>query len=203
MALASLVLGIISIPTFGLALVGGIIGLTLGISALRRAHGNPAAYGGRGLAVGGIVISSISLVLPGLIGVLIPNFMFSEKAGREVSALQTVKDIGSAQMLYSVTKGKGQFTDLQTLISEGLTYMDDGPGSVQKSGYLFNSAPLNVEGRTPMFDTTARPVSTGAFGKGNRSFYSNETMALWEAEGGDPPAASPSDRVPKSGSIIE
>jgi len=54
-----------------------------------------------------------------------------------------------------------------------------------------------------MFDTTARPIEAGTFGTGNRSFYSNETMVVFESGGIEPPTTTPPDRVPKNGAPIE
>ena len=61
------------------------------------------------------------------------------------------------------------------------------PGALWKGGYIFASAPINVEGLRPMFDTSAKPSSTGTFGSGNRSYYSNETLGntVYEADGGE------------------
>jgi len=204
LAVTSLVLGILSIPTLGLALVGGVISLILGIIALRKAKRDPATYGGKSLAIAGIVTSCVSFILAGLIGVVaaiaIPNLLKSAQAAREVSAIQSVTQIGNAQVLYSATKGKGKFADLRTLAGEGL--IDQGLGSGERDGYLFSTTPLNAAGQPLMFDTTARPISIGPFGTGNRSFYSNETMVIWEADGGNPPQPSPSDRVPRTGSML-
>ena len=201
MAVGSLVLGIISIPTLGLALVGWVIGLILGIIALRRANRDPAKYGGRGLAIGGIVTSAMSFLVAVMMiivaAIAVPNLLKSAQVSREVSAVSTVKDIGQAQVLYSVTKGKGKFADLRTLAAQGL--INPGLTNGEWGGYLFSTTPLNVEGQPAMFDTSVRPVTAGSLGTGNRSFYSNETMVIWEAEGGVPPEASPKTRIPKSG----
>ncbi len=62
LAIAALVLGIVSVLIVWIPFVGlfgtllAIVGLVLGILALRRA-------GGKGLAIGGIVTSGISLVI--------------------------------------------------------------------------------------------------------------------------------------------
>ena len=205
MAVASLVLGIISIPTLGLALVGGVISLILGIIALRKANRDPATYGGKSLAIAGIVTSCVSFAVAGMMvivaAIAIPNLLKSQQAAHEVFALSAVKEIGQAQVLYSVSNGRGKFSDLRTLAAAGL--IDPLLGSGERGGYRFSSTPVYADGQAAMFDTTASPISIGSFGTGNRSFYSNETMVLWEAEGGDPPAASASDRVPKSGSPVE
>lgn len=131
---------------------------------------------------------------------LTKQLTISRQAAHEVAALSLVQDIGKAQILYSVTKGRGKFTDLMTLGKEGL--VDSELASGEKLGYLFTSKPILIKNGPPMFDTTAKPKSTGTSGTGNRSFYSNETMIVYEANGGKPPRATASDRVPKNGAPI-
>ena len=201
LAIASLVVGIVSILTCGGLLAGAIAGIVLGIVALNKAKKDPAQYAGRGLAIAGIVTSAFS-PLPGIVAsIAIPNLIKSQQAAHETAALTEVQTIGKAQILYSVTKGHGSFADLRTLGAQGL--IDAGLASGQKGGYIFSSEPVSVSGLTPMFDTTARPVAGGNFGTGNRSFYSNETIVVFESEGIQPPTATPRDRVPKNGAPIE
>ncbi|MEK6325723.1 MAG: hypothetical protein AABN33_29125 [Acidobacteriota bacterium] len=109
--------------------------------------------------------------------------------------------IGQAQNLYLVTKGRGKFTDLRTLGAQGL--IESTLASGQKNDYIFSSEQIIAEGFPPMFDVTAKPIKIGTFGTGNRSFYSNETMVVYEAEGGQPPSATYKDRVPKNGTPIQ
>jgi signal peptidase I len=63
LAAASLVIGLISVLTLGLFLVGALVGLTLGLVALRRTQREPAQYGGAGYAIAGITTSAVGLVL--------------------------------------------------------------------------------------------------------------------------------------------
>jgi len=202
LAIASLVIGIVSILTCGGLLVGAIVGIVLGIIAMNKAQRDPAQFAGRGLAIAGIVTSAFSF-LPGILAVAIaiPNLIKSQQAAHETAALAEVQTIGRAQILYSVTKGHGKFADLRTLGTQGL--IDAGLASGQKGGYIFSSEPLSVPELAPMFDTTAHPIAAGNFGTGNRSFYSNETMVVFETEGIQPPTATPQDRVPKNGTRIE
>jgi len=202
LAIASLVIGIVSILTCGGLLVGAIVGIVLGIVAMNKAKRDPAQYAGRGLAIAGIVTSAFSF-LPGILAVAIaiPNLIKSQQVAHETAALTEVQTIGKAQILYSVTKGHGKFADLRTLGAQGL--IDAGLASGQKGGYIFSSEPLSVPELAPMFDTTARPIEAGTFGTGNRAFYSNETMVVFETEGLQPPTATPQDRVPKNGTPIE
>lgn len=63
MAVTSLVIGLVSVLTLGLFLVGALAGLILGLVALRRTQREPARYGGSGYAIAGITTSAVGLVL--------------------------------------------------------------------------------------------------------------------------------------------
>jgi hypothetical protein len=54
-----------------------------------------------------------------------------------------------------------------------------------------------------MFDTTAYPEQAGTFGTGNVSYYTNETMVVFESPGITPPKATLQDRIPKNGTPIQ
>jgi hypothetical protein len=66
LAIASLAAAVIGFFTLGL---GAVVGLGLGIAALFKASRNPAEYGGRGIAIAGVVVSVAGFV-PLLFGVL-------------------------------------------------------------------------------------------------------------------------------------
>src|SRR5690349_4063501 len=88
LAIASLVVGIISIPTFGFLLVGGITGIVLGVMALNRIKTDPIRHSGKGLAIAGIITSVVSLVIlvPVIIAAIaIPNLLVSQEAARETA----------------------------------------------------------------------------------------------------------------------
>ncbi|HWP45118.1 MAG TPA: prepilin-type N-terminal cleavage/methylation domain-containing protein [Blastocatellia bacterium] len=144
------------------------------------------------------------LIVVAIIGIIaaiaIPNLLKSQQAARETAAVTEVQSIGKAQVLYSVTKGRGKFGDLAALGAEG--NIDSTLASGIKGGYQFTSTPINNEGMAPMYDTTAKPTSVGTFGTGNTSYYANETQIVYEAEGGEPPSATPQDRVPKNGTVF-
>jgi hypothetical protein len=55
LAIASLILGIIGIPTLGMCFVGGIAGVVLGAVALNKTKVDPTHYTGKGLALAGII----------------------------------------------------------------------------------------------------------------------------------------------------
>lgn len=204
MAIGSLVLGIVGIPTLGLCFVGGITGTILGVISLNRVKSDPAHYAGKGLGIAGIVLNVLSLLLaiPGIIAAIaIPNLIKSQQAARETAALKSVITIGQAQLLYSVAKGHGKFTNLRTLGAEG--FIDAALASGQKGGYLFSSEPLVSSDGTPMFDTTAKPVEVGPFGTGNRSFGANEKSIIYEADGSVDLKGTPGNRRPVGATPIE
>lgn len=62
LAIVSLVLGLLSIPCCGF-IIFGIGALVTGFMAKSKAEQNPNEYGGRGLALGGIIIGGITIIL--------------------------------------------------------------------------------------------------------------------------------------------
>lgn len=148
-----------------------------------------------------LIVASVGLAGVGMIAAIaIPSLVKSQQAAREGSAFQDVRNIGYAQVTYQSTKGMGRFGDLQTLGREGL--ISSALASGNKDGYIYSCTPINVTGLSPMFDVTAKPGSTGKFGTGNLSYYTNETGVVYDAEGGEPPSATPQDRKPKNGNPI-
>lgn len=61
-ALLSLIFGILSVPCCGF-LVFAVAALVLGFVAVSKEKSEPANYGGRGMAIAGIVLGAVSLVL--------------------------------------------------------------------------------------------------------------------------------------------
>ncbi|HKQ72687.1 MAG TPA: DUF4190 domain-containing protein [Blastocatellia bacterium] len=62
MGVTSLIIGLVSILTLGLFLVGAVLGLILGLLALKRTQRDSAQYGGAGYAIAGITTSAVGLV---------------------------------------------------------------------------------------------------------------------------------------------
>ncbi len=120
MAIASLVLGIVSIPTCGLLVVGSIAGIVLGILAINNANKNPHQYGGKGLAIGGIVTSVAGLLLIAInAAIAIPQLNKMLKIGRESAAIETLKTIHRAEASFFAEKNRyGTLKELAAI--EGL-----------------------------------------------------------------------------------
>ncbi|MCC7306699.1 MAG: DUF4190 domain-containing protein [Acidobacteria bacterium] len=69
LAIVSLVVGILSIFCCGW-FIPGIVAIVLGFMAKGKATNDPANYGGKGLALGGIITGAVSLVLGVIVVVL-------------------------------------------------------------------------------------------------------------------------------------
>jgi type IV pilus assembly protein PilA len=145
------------------------------------------------------------LIVVAIIGIIaaiaIPNLLKSQQAAREMAAMREVQSIGTAQLQYSVTKGRGKFASLQILGTESL--VDSNMATGLKGGYNYTTEPVTVGNAPSMYDTSAKPTAVGTFGIGNRSFYSNETNVVYDVNGGEPPTATPQDRVPKNGQPLQ
>jgi prepilin-type N-terminal cleavage/methylation domain-containing protein len=143
------------------------------------------------------------LIVVAIIGIIaaiaVPRLLVAQQAAHETAALAEMQTIGKNQFLFSLSSSGHKYGTLADLIAKGMT--DGFQNGNTKNGYIFATTPINIEGLRPMFDTTAKPSSIGTFGTGNRSYYSNETLqnTIYEAEGGEPPSATPQDRLPKNG----
>ena len=143
---ASLVLGIISIPTLGLLGVGAITALVLGAIALKRIKKEPAVYGGKGMAIAGIITSVVSLLLIAVFvmvsAIAVPKMLDSLRQGRETAALNSLRIIHQNQAQYSAIRGR--FGELKELAEAGLLDPSYANGSVI-SGYVFSSSGVSNE----------------------------------------------------------
>ena len=202
MAVASLVLGILSLPTLGLLFVGGVVGLILGIMALTRTARAPREYGGKGAAIGGIVCSALSLLLaiPILIvaAIAIPSLLRARIAANESSAVADIRTMISAETTYmSVVGAYGTPECLAQpsnchpnastipLIDESLR--SSGP----RHGYLrtFHAgSAVDLPGGYTGFESfayVAVPVQAGRTGM--RGFCGDSTGTLCTTSDGTPP----------------
>src|SRR4051812_32804971 len=96
-AIASLVLGILSLPTAGLLLVGAMLAVVLGVTGIVKADREPEEYDGRGLAMAGVILALISIVLAPFVGIIaaiaIPAVLRSRLSSNEHAALAEVRQV--------------------------------------------------------------------------------------------------------------
>jgi type IV pilus assembly protein PilA len=162
LALTSLILGVISIPTFGLFVIGAVLALIFGIIALVKANRAPDAYGGKGFAVAGIVTSGISLViLPFYLGIVaaiaIPSLLRARVSANESATLGDIRTVIMAEAAYqSANKG---FYDSPACLADparcipdyrGPTFLDPALAALPaKSGYERTFHPQPPPGDLP------------------------------------------------------
>ena len=179
LALPVMIVGAVAAIEFGppAAILGGaagllmtILSLTLGIAGTVRVNKNPAEFGGKGMAVAGIVLGSLLLVGIVPVGIIaaiaVPNLMASMRAANEGAAIGTLRTMSEAQSTYLATAGGnaeyGEFDDLirHRLIGQEMT-------TEVHHGYRYE---LTVAGDS--YEMTATPVEYGK--SGMRSFYVSE-----------------------------
>ena len=193
MAIASLVLGILSIPTFGCLIVGAVAGVVLGIVALTRANREPQLYGGKGLAIAGIATSALSMLIVIPLGIIaaiaIPSLLRARVSANEAATIGDIRTVISAEAAYQSVSGGfyGPPPCLATPTAcvpaySGPTFLDPALASATvKSGYrrtfhpgpaasVTASAPGSpfATGSLEGFAYTAVPVEPGKTGA--RSF---------------------------------
>lgn len=184
LAIASLVLGLLSIPTLGLLLAGAITGIILGIVALTKIKAAPQVYGGKGMAIAGIVTSALSLGLVAVWGILaaiaLPKLQQGLQQGRESTAIQTLQDLHNNQAQYHTQNGK--FATLDELASSGLlsqALYDGVTGNVPVNNYLYSISDVSET----TFCLHARRASASA---ANKDFVVCEDGILRFAESNTP-----------------
>jgi type IV pilus assembly protein PilA len=104
LAITSLVLGLLSLFTFGLAGIGALVGLALGIVAVVKESRQPRLYGGRGAAIAGIVLNALGLLaLPLAAAIAIPSLLRARITANEAAAVDDIRTVVSAQVAYSAS----------------------------------------------------------------------------------------------------
>lgn len=158
-------------------LVMTILALTLGIAGTVRVNKNPAEFGGKGMAVAGIVLGCLLLfaaVPVGVIGaVAIPNLLAARRAANEAAAVGTLRTIASAQTTYYATAGNGTYGSMEELIAAEL--LDPRMEAATRNGYGFE---LSNSGDS--YELTATPADYP--NSGMRSFYTSEDGVIHAAD---------------------
>lgn len=182
MAITSLALGVLSIPTLGCLGIGALLSVVLGIVALTRANREPHVYGGKGLAIGGIAAGALSLMvaipLAGCVAAIaIPSLLRARVSANEAATIGDVRTMISAEAAYQSVSG-GYYGPPRCLAAPTaclpaysgptLLHPDLASGTV-KNGYrrTFHPGP-GASDNLESFAYTAVPVEPGK--TGNRAF---------------------------------
>jgi type IV pilus assembly protein PilA len=208
MAITSLVLGILSIPTFGCLGIGALLGVVLGIVALVRANREPHLYGGKGLAIAGIATSALSflIVIPlGIIAAIaIPSLLRARVSANEAATIGDIRTVISAEAAYQGASG-GYYGPPECLAApssclpsySGAAFLDPAfasattksgfrrtfhPGTVVTAGVDGSAAP---RGSLESFAYVAVPESRQT---GVRGFCGDSSGRICFTNDGSPPA---------------
>lgn len=198
MAIAALILGVLSFLTFGLLGVGAVAGIILAIIAMGKTKREPWRYGGHGLALAGLVLNIFSLVMLVPIGIIaaiaIPNLLASRIAANEAAAMYSLRQLNAAQMTYY-----NQFEKFGTLPELGaVNLIDPKLAAGTKSGYNFALELTTNEENVAGFTVTCVPVTYSSSGR--RSFYIDESGVI---RGGDNNGRPPSKMDEPVGALNE
>ena len=187
LAIASLVLGILSFLTLGLLGVGAVVGIIVAVIAMKRVKEDPWTYGGRGLAIAGLVLNGTSLFTAVPVGIIaaiaIPNLMAARVAANEGSAISSLRTISSAEATYQSMHG--HYGSLEELAAQDL--IDPLLGRGAKSGYRFSVELKPSEYQYPEgFEVVCVPLTYQTTGR--RSFFIDDSFVIRAADNhGGPP----------------
>jgi type IV pilus assembly protein PilA len=127
-----------------------------------------------------LIVVAIILVIA---AIAIPNFMRSRIAANEAASVQNMRNITTANVVYSSTYGVGYAQTLAALGPSGTSLpssahaslIDDVLAAGTKSGYTYVYMPAapDASGSTPSYTLNANPVTVGI--TGNRFFFTDDS----------------------------
>lgn len=171
LAIASLVCGVVSCM-FG---ISALVGIVLGIIALRKAKKEPHLYGGKGLAVAGIATSVLSIIFLVLVigAIAVPNLLASRRAANEAATIRTLQNLIEAQTKCRATvKANSGYCSLPELAGGQFI----APELADGIHYSYN---FNVIATASVYQLTAQPMQPdGISATGSRSFFVSSTDGL-------------------------
>ena len=176
MAVASLVLGILNFLFLGIFVFPVIIGIVISVVALNNVNRYPHEYGGKSLAVGGLVTNIASVVIPFAViaAIAIPNLLAARMAANEGAAMNALIKIQGAEQTYQATKGNGYYGSLNDLEREGLIAPELANGT--RAGYRFKVEVFDRPNGWSGYEAVAVPTEYRSSGR--RSFFIDETGVL-------------------------
>ena len=125
----------------------------------------------------------IVVVIVGILcSIAIPNFLASQRAANEASAISGLRSIFSAEHVYA-SSNSGSFATLNELYTAGHIDASIGTATNTKSRYRYNVIPDNV-GNPTTFVAIARPIvhisTNPIMGSGTKNFGVCETGVIYQ-----------------------
>ncbi len=128
-----------------------------------------------------LVVVAVILIIA---AIAIPNYIQSRMRANEASAVESLRNIATAEIVYSSTYGLDFSNTLLQLSGTGVTpdqnnagLIDEILASGHKSGYVIAYTPLttDAQGNTATYSVTADPESSST---GQRHFYADQTCVI-------------------------
>jgi type IV pilus assembly protein PilA len=128
-----------------------------------------------------LVVVAVILIIA---AIAIPNYIQSKMRANEASAVQSLRNISTAEIVYSTTYGIGYTSLLIHLSGSGIApdqnnagLIDEVLASGTKQGYTIIYTPLTKDGlgNVATYSVTADPMTTTT---GQRHFYTDQTCVI-------------------------
>jgi type IV pilus assembly protein PilA len=129
-----------------------------------------------------LVVVAVILIIA---AIAIPNYVQTKMRANESSAVQSLRNISTAELLYSTTYGVNFSSSLIQLSGTGVTpdvndagLIDESLASGIKGGYLFTFTTLttDAQGHTATYSVNADPIVPGTTGQ--RHLYVDQTCVI-------------------------
>jgi len=141
-----------------------------------------------------LVVVAVILIIA---AIAIPNFIQSKERANEAAAVQNLRNITTAEVVYSTTYGIEFSPDLLSLTGNGVTVdqshaalIDEVLAAGKKNGFLYTYKPIKTDtlGHVIEYSVNADPQVPGSTGQ--RHFYTDQSGVIRE---NDSTTAGPSD----------
>jgi hypothetical protein len=136
LAVASLVLGLLSVVCFGI--LAGIPAIICGHIARSRARRLPGQYGGAGQALAGLVLGYVSVALTFLVlpAMLLPALSKAKERAQRIACMNNMKQIGLAFKVWALDNGDQYPFNVSTNKGGTLELCWVGPDGADRNGAL-------------------------------------------------------------------
>jgi uncharacterized protein DUF4190/uncharacterized protein DUF4339 len=149
LAIASLVLGVMGWFTLG---VTALVGLVLGIVALVSINRSRGALRGKGIAIGGTVVSGVMvLMLPLMAAMLLPALARAKGRAQSINCMNNMKQLALGGMMYA-TDNKDRFPQAENwcdvlgkYLGSPKVYLCPAGDPMRRCHYAFNASLSGVE----------------------------------------------------------
>jgi type IV pilus assembly protein PilA len=143
-----------------------------------------------------LVVVAVILII---VAIAIPNFIQSKMRANEAAAVQNLRNITTAEVIYSTTYAIGYSADLPSLAGNGTVLnqsnaelIDEVLGTGKKSGYQYTyvAQTTDSQGNVTSYTINADPIVPNY--SGIRHFYADQAAVIRE---NDTAPAGPTDNA--------